>query len=85
MNEEHINKVKQVLTEWNPLGERAKLIPDLENYEIEATDILFFIDENSSIERINKLLTQVLNEAFNLNLDLKESRKYAERIKSIIK
>jgi len=41
MNEEHIKKVKRLLTSWNPLGERAIQISDLNEYETEAVDILF--------------------------------------------
>jgi hypothetical protein len=70
MDEKHIEKVKQLLTDWNPLGERAKQITDLGNYETEAID--------------NKIMVQVLSEAFNLEIDLDVSRKYAEMIRKII-
>ena len=43
MNEEHIRKVKRLLTSWNPLGERSNQISDLNEYETEAVDILFHI------------------------------------------
>jgi hypothetical protein len=43
MNEEHIRKVKKLLTEWNPLGDQANQILDLNNYDTEATDILFHV------------------------------------------
>ena len=48
MDEKHIEKVKQLLTNWTPLGEMANQIPDLENYETEAIDIQFFIDKKVS-------------------------------------
>lgn len=47
MDEQHIEKVKLLLTEWNPLGEKASQITDLENYETEAIDILFYINKKS--------------------------------------
>jgi hypothetical protein len=84
MNQKHIKEIKQVLTEWNPIGERKILYPDLNNYETEVIDILFFLDKTSSIEKINKTVAQILSEAFNLNVDLTESKKYAEKIKSIL-
>lgn len=84
MNEDHINKVKQILTDWNPLGEKASQIEDLENYEIEAIDILFYIDKKTSTDRINRIMTQVLSEAFGVYVELGESIKYAKKIRTII-
>ena len=84
MDEKQIEKVKQILTDWNPLGERAKQIKDLNNYEIEAIDILFFLDKKTSVNQINKIMTQVLSEAYYLEIDLGISRKYAERIRQIL-
>jgi hypothetical protein len=84
MNNKQIEKVKKILTEWNPLGEQSVKVSDLNNYETEAVDILFLLDKNSSVDYINKLIGQVLSEAFNLNIDLKESYNFAEKIKQII-
>lgn len=84
MDEKHIEKIKQILTDWNPLGERAKQIKDLENYEVEAIDILFFIDKKTSVNQINKVMVQILSEAFNLEINMDLSRKYAEMIKKIL-
>jgi hypothetical protein len=84
MDEEQIEKVKQLLTDWNPLGERAQQIKDLENYEIEAIDILFYLDKKTSVNQINKIMTQVISEAYDLEIDLDVSRKYAERIRQIL-
>lgn len=84
MNEVHITKVKQLLTEWNPLGDGSKLITDLNNYETEAIDILFFIDKKSSVDRINKITNEILTQAFDIFIDINESRQYAEKIRKII-
>lgn len=85
MDEEHIEKIKQILTDWNPLGEKAKQVPDLDNYETEAIDILFYIDKKSSSNYINKIMVEIITEAFGVDLDLKETKKYADRIRGIIK
>lgn len=85
MDEEHIEKIKQILTDWNPLGERAKQVPDLDNYETEAIDILFYIDKKSSSNYINKIMVEITTEAFGVDLNLKETIKYAHRIREIIK
>ena len=84
MNEDHIKKVQDLLMQWNPLGERAKKIEDLNDYETEAIDILWYIDKKSTVERINNIMVQILNEGFHLNLDRKGSIKWAEKIKNII-
>jgi len=44
MNKETISKVASVLNAWNPLGEKAKTITDLDGYRIEAIDILSTIN-----------------------------------------
>lgn len=54
MNKKHIKRLKDILSEWNPLGDRATQINDLENYETEATDILFHINKKNSVEQISK-------------------------------
>jgi len=84
ISENQIEKVKQLLTEWNPLGERSVEISDLNNYETEAVDILFLLNKKSSVAYINKLMVKVLAEAFNLEIDLNESYTYAEKLREII-
>jgi hypothetical protein len=85
MNQAQIDRVKQVLTEWNPLGSQANKISDLNNYETESIDILSLIDNNSSIEKIHNITTEVINQAFDLNVNLAESRKRAEMIMKIVR
>jgi hypothetical protein len=84
ISENQIEKVKQLLTEWNPLGERSVEISDLNNYQTEAVDILFLLNKKSSVAYINKLMVKVLAEAFNLEIDLNESYTYAEKLREII-
>ncbi len=84
MDEQHIEKVKLLLTEWNPLGEKASQISDLENYETEAIDILFYINKQSSTTYINKIMVDVLSQAFGMDLEFAATIKYAEKIRKII-
>ena len=84
ISENQIEKAKQLLTEWNPLGERSVEISDLNNYQTEAVDILFLLNKKSSVAYINKLMVKVLAEAFNLEIDLNESYTYAEKLREII-
>lgn len=84
MNEELIEKVKQILTEWNPLGDQASEVEDLNNYETEAIDILFYLNKKSSVEKINKVMVEVVSEAFGLFDDFEDTLQYAEKIKKAL-
>jgi hypothetical protein len=85
MDDEQIVEIQSILTEWNPLGEKASEIHDLNNYETEAIDILFYIDKKSSIDRINKIMTQVISQAFGVYHDLESTKQYAEKIRRTFK
>ena len=42
--DEKIIEMSKILTAWNPLGERAAAMKDLNNYHTEAVDIISVID-----------------------------------------
>ncbi len=84
MNKKHIERLKDILSEWNPLGELASRISDLENYETEATDILFHINKKYSVEQISKMIRTVLGQAFSINVDEEKSLAVANEIHSMI-
>ncbi len=71
MNKQLIAEVSKMLMSWNPLGSKAKSIPDLDNYHTEAIDILFAIEVTPNSDSINRIVQDVLNQAFDLSLDLK--------------
>ncbi len=96
--EEYKNKIKEtektqaILTEWNPLGNRSLEIGDLDNYYTETNDILFHIrtdfhypKKGDSKSRIQKIVKDVLNEAFYLTLTDSDCSKAADRIMEIMK
>ena len=91
MEDEIIKKVKLVLNEWNPLGENASKIEELNEYETEAIDILFYIDLEVTSKRpvevkkqIQKYVKEILTEAFNIDLTNEECREPAEKIYQIL-
>ncbi len=84
MDDELIEKVKLILTEWNPLGDQASVVEDLDNYETEAIDILFYLNKKSSVEKINKVMVTVVSEAFGLLDDFEDSLQYAAKIKKAL-
>ena len=91
MDEEHIQKIKEILTQWNPLGEQAKQISDLNDYETEAVDIIFNIDievdfkkTKDPSKRVLIIVKEVLNEAFNLWLTDKDCDAHAKLIFNVL-
>ena len=81
MQEKDIQSVMDILTKWNPLGEKAKNILDLNNYRTEAIDILFNIGlfQNDVVD----VVQSVINGAFDLSLNKKECEKTAKEIFNI--
>lgn len=84
MNEKHIKKLKVILSEWNPLGDMASQISDLDDYETEATDILFHINKKNTVEQISKMIKTVLEQAFGINVDNEKSIAVANEVHSMI-
>jgi hypothetical protein len=84
MNKEHIAKVKVLLTEWNPLGNKSTQISDLNNYEIEATDILWHIKKKNTVDQISKMIDSVLNQAFGIHVNPVKCKIIAEQIHIMI-
>ena len=82
--EEHIQKVMDLLTAWNPLGDRANSIKDLDNYRTEAIDILYNLDLKGFKTATTRIVRDVINQAFDLSLSLEDcmdiSRKILEQV-----
>lgn len=85
MDETHIIKVAKVLSEWNPLGNKAHNIPDLDGYRTEAIDIIatFHLSVGGATERSGVMT--VLNQAFSLSLSEKDCAEPARKIALILK
>lgn len=60
-----------MLSEWNPLGDQSSQISDLENYEIEATEILFHNNKKNSVGQMSKMINTVLGQAFGIDVKKK--------------
>jgi len=83
MNKDTIANVAKVLEEWNPLGERAKAIKDLDGYRVEAIDILSTLGLHYR-NNVEKAVSDILSQAFDINLDDDEVRLAAQKIKKIL-
>jgi hypothetical protein len=86
MEDYEISEVAKILSEWNPLGDDAERIDNLDGYKTESTDIVFELEMSSLNEaRVKKVVMQVLNEAFGIELTEDECSDAANRILNILR
>ena len=84
MREKEIAEVAAILAQWNPLGDAAAAVPDLEGYRIEASDIIGAFDIFGRDMRVERIVRDVLNQAFYLSLTLAECAEPAKRIGGVL-
>jgi hypothetical protein len=78
--------VSEILNEWNPLGDEAEKVKDLNGYKTEAEDILFHLEMSGTKTKadVKKTVMQVLNQAFDLDLTDAECSDAADKIVSFL-
>ncbi|MGD0820687.1 MAG: hypothetical protein ABSA71_08070 [Desulfomonilia bacterium] len=84
MNEEQITAVANVLAKWNPLGEGARNVADLNGYRVEASDIIFGLKVRGNSVKPELLVMEVLNQAFDLSLTPQSCITPAQKIAAIL-
>ena len=84
MTEEQIAAVAQVLARWNPLGEAARNIEDLDGYRVEAADIIFGLKMPGNAAKPERFVMDVLNQAFDLTLTPRSCTAAAQEIVAIL-
>jgi hypothetical protein len=85
MEDYEISEVAKILSEWNPLGDDAGRVNDLDGYKTESADILFELEMSGmNNARVKKVVMQVLNEAFDIELTESECSDAANRIIGIL-
>ena len=80
--DEKTTEIGKILTAWNPLGDRAAAVNDLNNYQTEAMDIVSVMELYGYSPK--KAVSEVLQEAFLIDLDKKELDHYSHRIKVVL-
>jgi len=73
-----------LLTTWNPLGDKAKTIRDLDDNRTEAIDILFNLQLADPTANPARIVQKVLNQAFDLSLSLEECPDVSREIQEFI-
>jgi hypothetical protein len=85
MEDYEVSEVAKILNEWNPLGDDAGRVNDLNGYKTESADILFELEMSGmNNARVKKVVMQVLNEAFDIELIESECSGAANRIIEIL-
>ena len=84
MEEYEIKEVAKVLNEWNPLGDDANTIKDLDGYRNEAMDIIFNLNIDKNRANAVDIIMEVLNQAFDLNLSKNECISPTQKILNVI-
>ena len=84
MERREIEAVAQVLSDWNPLGAAANGIPDLDGYRTEAIDIISVLRVSAGSHPTEKIVREVLNQAFGLSLTLGECTVPAQKIRAAL-
>ena len=80
MEDYEVSEVAKILSEWNPLGDEAKYVQDLDGYKTESNDILFHVKMSKGRAGVEKTVMEVLNEAFNIELKRNECSEVATKI-----
>ncbi len=80
MEDYEVSEVAKILSDWNPLGDEAANVQDLDGYQTESIDILFQFKMSNGKTGVEKVVIQVLNEPFDIELTKNECSDVATRI-----
>ena len=80
MEDRLMAEIQKILVAWDPLGDGKSSVPDLNDYEIEASDIAFHISLVDSEPKARRVIQNVLNQAFYLNLSAADCKGPAREI-----
>jgi len=84
MEEYEIEEVAKILTEWNPLGDDAKKIKDLNGYRTEAIDIISSLEIYKNSTSGENIVREILNQAFDLYLTKNECIAPTQKILNVL-
>ncbi len=84
MEDYEISEVAKILNDWNPLGDYAANVQNLDGYKTESIDILFHINTSNGKASVENVVMQVLNEAFDIELTKNECTDAAGKIFQIL-
>ena len=68
MNEQTIEEVRLIIENWNPLGEQANFINDLDGYKYEASDIIFAHSVMPG-KKLETIIKDIIEQAFKIKVN----------------
>jgi hypothetical protein len=80
--DEKIIEISKILTAWNPLGDHAAALKDLDNYQTEAVDIMSVTNLYGHSPK--KAVSEIKREAFLIDLEKTELDHYSSEIKAVL-
>jgi len=80
----NVQAAMQILKKWNPLGERASEVKDLDGYRLEAEDLLFQLESNTRGWRPERVVRELINEAFDLKLAIDDCKEPAQALLKLL-
>jgi len=80
--DEKLVEIGKILADWNPLGDGAADANDLNGFKSEAEDILWVMDLYGY--SVMTAVSQVLREAFMIDLDKRELERHSKKIQDIL-
>ncbi len=90
--DKRIERIKKILTEWDPLKDSTEKFKDLDNYDIEANDIYFnleididFPTKNNHLKKVKNMIQEVIEGAFMIEVNDKKCEEAAIKINEILK
>ena len=84
MDPVQIDRVAKILSDWNPLGDKAGTVQDLNGYRTEAIDIISVSGLPMLGDSVESAVRTVLNQAFDLSLSVEDCAESATKIASIL-
>ena len=82
MDQKLIDSVANILEKWNPLGEQASSVSDLDGYHAEAIDII--ASSHILKQSIKQSVGTVLGQAFGISLEEGQLNHYSKLIEQVI-
>lgn len=81
-DDEKAAEISKILAAWGPVDNERAAAPDLIDYEVEAQDIMWAVKLHGC--SVKRALSEVLQQAFLIELDKAEIDRYGREIAAVL-